>query len=39
VTGRIARTVRAAHDTGAEVVVVPPGSLGDRGGLAAVLRW
>ena len=39
VTGRIARTVRAAHDTGAEVVVVPPASLGQRGGIAAVLRW
>ena len=38
-TGRIARAVRAAHDTGAEVVVVPPGALGERGGIAAVLRW
>jgi hypothetical protein len=39
VTGRIARAVRAAHDTGAEVVVVPPGALGERGGIVAVLRW
>ncbi len=39
VTGRIARAVRVAHDTGAEIVVVPSGSLGDGGGIAAVLRW
>jgi hypothetical protein len=39
VTGHIARAVRAAHDTGAEVLVVPPGSLGERGGIAGVLRW
>lgn len=39
VEDRIAETVRAAYDGGAEVVAVAPGALGGQGPLGAIARW
>jgi len=36
---RIANAIRAAYDTGTEVLVVPAGTLSERDGIAAVVRW
>lgn len=39
VEDRVAATVRAAHDAGAEVIAVAPGALGDKGPVVAIARW
>ena len=36
---RVARTIRAAYDTGADIVIAPAGTLTHRGGIAALARW
>lgn len=39
IADRVSRTIRAAYDTQADIVIPPAGALGDYDGVAAFTRW